>query len=87
MARRIAFLLIAAGFAAALLFATQREAQVECSVCLVFNGRSACRTGAASDRESAQRGAISAACAVLSSGVTQGIQCDNTPPRSLECSE
>ncbi len=87
MARRLVFLGIAVAFFAALFFATGREAAVECEVCLEFGGRSACRTGSASDREGARRGAGTAACAVLASGVTQGMACDRTPPRSVRCTE
>jgi hypothetical protein len=32
-------------------------------------------------------GATTAACVVLSAGVTSGIQCGNTPPSSLRCSD
>ncbi len=87
MARRIVFLVGTVLFFAALFLATGREAAVECEVCLEFGGRSACRIGSASDREGAMRGAGAAACAVLSSGVTQGMQCDRTPPRSVRCTE
>jgi hypothetical protein len=72
---------------AALVFATTREATVECEVCVEFGGQTACRTGRAGDRESALRGAVSTACAVLSSGVTSGMACDRTPPRSVRCDE
>ena len=41
----------------------------------------------AGDREAAMQGAVSTACAVLSSGVTSGMACDRTPPRSARCTE
>jgi hypothetical protein len=72
-------------FVAALVYATLAETGVECEVCVEFNGRSACRTGTASDRTGAVRGAISNACKVLSSGVTQSIACDQTRPQSVVC--
>jgi hypothetical protein len=87
MVRRLAFLTAAALFFAALFFATGREALVECDVCLEFDGRTACRTGSAADRIGAQRGAVSAACAVLAAGVTRRMECDRTPPRSVQCSQ
>ncbi len=87
MLRRLVFLGVGAAFFAALFLATGREAAVECEVCLEFGGRSACRTGSASDRKGAMRGAGAAACAVLSSGVTQGMACDRTSPRSVRCTE
>lgn len=87
MARRLVMLAVAAAFLAALFAATRQEAAVECEVCMVFGGDSACRTARAADRQGALRGAVTAACAVLSSGVTQGMACDRTPPHSVRCSE
>lgn len=77
----------AAVFLAALVYTTTREAAVECEVCMEFGGATACRTGRAGDRDSALRGAVSTACAVLSSGVTSGMACDRTPPRTVSCSD
>lgn len=85
--RRLAGFALALGFFVALALATQREAAVECEVCLAYGGREACRTGSASDRDGAIRGAVSTACAVLSSGVTRGMECDRTPPRSVQCDD
>ena len=73
-------------FFAGLFFATGREAAVECEVCLEFDGAAACRTGSAADRIGAQRGAVTAACAALAAGVTRRMECDRTPPRSVQCS-
>ena len=87
MARLVAGLMLGAVFIAAMFFATQRESAVQCELCMEFGGRTACRTASAVDRDAAVRGAITTACAVLSSGVTQGLECDRTPPRSLSCSE
>ena len=85
--RRAVGAALALGFVVALVWATGREAAVECEVCMVFGGREACRTGSAADRESAERGAVSTACAVLASGVTRGMECTRTRPRSVQCSE
>jgi hypothetical protein len=87
LGRRLAGVGLGLAFIVALVLATQREAAVECEVCIEFGGREACRTGSGADRDTAIRGAINTACAVLSSGVTRGMQCDRTPPRSVECSE
>jgi len=87
MARVFAGVMLGAAFIAAMFFATQRESAVQCELCMEFGGRTACRTASAVDRDAAVRGAITSACAVLSSGVTQGLECDRTPPRSLSCSE
>lgn len=87
MRRTLAGLALGAAFALALVWATLQEARVACEVCLDFGGHSACREGSAASREDAVRSATTAACAVLSGGVTQGIACDQTPPRSVRCEE
>ena len=74
-------------FVAVLVSALRQQADVECEVCVEYAGRSVCRTNLAADRQYAIQGATSAACAVLSSGVTAGIQCSNSPPKSLRCSD
>lgn len=85
--RRIAITLAVVGFSTALVWATSREASIECEVCMEFNGRSLCRTSSGAERDAALRGAIATACALLSNGVTAGMACDRTPPRSVSCSE
>ena len=37
--------------------------------------------------DAATQQAIASACAILSRGVTQGLECQRTPPRSLRCDE
>ena len=72
-------------FVAALVLATLRETAIACDVCVDFNGRSACRRSSAADRDEAIRMAQSTACAELASGVTQGMACQRTPPRTAQC--
>lgn len=74
-------------FAAGLFWATLSESSVSCEVCMAFGPQEACRTVSAADREHAVAMAVSSACAVLSGGVTQGIRCSQTPPRSVSCTE
>jgi hypothetical protein len=78
-------LLLAVGLVAALWLATRRQAAVECTVCMEFGGRTACRTALGPRRDDAVRGAATTACSILSSGVTGGLACDRTPPRSVQC--
>ncbi len=85
--RVIVGVLLGAAFVGAMVFAIQRESQVQCEVCLTYRGASACRTSSAVDRPSAISGAVTTACAVLSGGVTDGIRCGATPPRSVACDD
>jgi len=87
MARVATGIVLAAIFFAVLVVSLMKEAQVECEVCIEFGGSRACRTSIASDRDRAVDGATSAACVVLSGGVTSGIQCGGTPPSSIRCSD
>jgi hypothetical protein len=87
MARALAAVAVAVAVASALVFATRRQAAVECTVCVDFGGHSACRTAHGPDRAAAELGAARGACAVLAGGVTLGLECDRTPPRSVDCSQ
>jgi hypothetical protein len=80
-------LLLAAAFVAALVYSTLAQSGVACEVCMDYGGDSACRTVAAASEEEATQQAIASACAVLGRGVTRGIECQRTPPRSLSCRE
>lgn len=80
-------LVLALVFFAGLVVATLRETRAECEVCVAFGGDRVCRTSSASDADTATQMAQATACAVLSNGVTQGIQCRRTPPVSVRCGD
>jgi len=79
--------LLGAAFLGALVWTTLSQSGIECEVCLAYRGETACRTVAASNADDATQQAIATACAILSQGVTQGLECHRTPPSSLRCSE
>jgi hypothetical protein len=87
MVRTLGGLLVAILLVGALVYATHQEAAIECTVCMDYEGGSACRTASGSTTEATLRGAVTSACSVLSKGVTRGLACDRTPPRSVTCSE
>jgi len=58
---------------------------VRCEVCITFEGRSACRSVDGANADEARRSAINNTCAQLSSGVTQTMACERTPPTRMEC--
>ena len=58
---------------------------VTCEVCIEFRGGMECRKASGKDADEAQAAAASTACSLLSGGVTDGIACRNTPPKSLMC--
>ena len=72
---------------ALLIYAMLQQAKVTCDVCVTFHGKTECRTAAGPDREQAVRTAVDNACGLLTSGMTNSINCSNTPPDSVSCSE
>ena len=64
---------------------SMRQGSVSCEVCITFKGRSLCRTASATGEDEARRTAADNACALISSGMADGIACSNTPPDSVTC--
>ena len=85
---RIAFgTLLGVAFVGFMVYSALQEGRVQCEVCLTFRGSNACRTSSGIDREAAIQGAIHNACAILAGGVTDGIDCTSTGPRSVQCDD
>ncbi|MCW5891658.1 MAG: hypothetical protein KIT14_14070 [bacterium] len=59
---------------------------VRCEICIVFEGRQACRAVDGASAGEARQSAINNTCAFLASGVTQTMACERTPPSKDECS-
>ncbi len=79
-------LVLAALFFAALFYVTTAETSVECTVCMRYRGAENCATVSGPDARQAMMQATSTACSPLSSGVTEGMECDRTPPLKATCS-
>ncbi len=62
-----------------------RTGGVRCEACVEFGGRSACREVDAEAEAEARSGAVTNACALVASGVTDTIACQRTGVRRLEC--
>ena len=80
-------LLLAAFVLASIVYVVLDETGVECKVCLSFEGRQDCETTSAPDKNRAIADARNAICTRVSSGMTDGIRCNDTIPLSLTCSE
>ncbi len=61
------------------------SANEECTVCMEFQGRSNCATGAGSTAAEATQTAHSTACGPITSGMNESIACDNRVPVSVQC--
>ena len=58
---------------------------VRCEVCVEFAGRTACRAVEGADEQETQSAAITNACALVSSGVTDTMACQRATPKKAEC--
>jgi hypothetical protein len=76
----VAFILVVL---AAMAYSTLGNAQEHCEVCVTFHGRTNCGNSAATTREQAERAATDLACNGLTSGMTELMQCQNSPSRKI----
>ena len=83
--RQVLTILLAAGFAALLLYSTLEAQQVECTACVTFNGRENCATASAKDQTEALRSAVNTACGTLTQGMDESIRCAGMPPQRPQC--
>lgn len=70
-------------FVGLVVYSTLDLNKVTCKVCMTFNGRTNCATASGTSAKEAQRTATDTACAPISGGMTESIQCSNTPPDSV----
>ncbi|MBI2962643.1 MAG: hypothetical protein HYY35_02720 [Deltaproteobacteria bacterium] len=71
--------------AAFVVYSSFQVSAVECEVCMRFAGREICRSASARSRFEALRGAADNACALLTSGMTNTIRCQQGEPARSEC--
>ncbi len=76
---------IVAGFAVLLMWNTMTSQQVECEVCVEFNGRRNCATASAASETQAAQSAQSTACGTISSGMAESVMCGDAAPVSRRC--
>ena len=76
---------VLAPIAAFVVYSSLGVGTVECEVCMRYEGREVCRSVSAAHREEAVRGAVDNACALLTSGMTNTIRCQQGEPARVEC--
>lgn len=74
-----------AGFVAILAWLSMRIPQVECEVCITFQGHNECRKAASGTKKAAMESAVTSACGTLAAGMTETINCENTAPDRVTC--
>jgi len=67
----------------AIVYSTMSLAAHRIEVCMEFHGAVSCRTAKAATREAALRRAISNACAMIASGVTDSLACERSDPQKV----
>ena len=70
---------------ALLAWTSLSSSQVECEVCVIYRGRPNCARAAAPDRETAQKTAIDTACATISTGRAESLECSRLEPTRTMC--
>ena len=61
---------------------TRNRHRVE--VCMQFDGRNSCRVASGATENDALRAAVTNACALIASGVTDSQQCEHSAPTSVK---
>ena len=84
--RVLAFLAVLALVVGGLVYGSLRAVQVNCEVCVEFNGKTECRRGSGANQEDAHAAAQRAACATMAFGMAESVNCQQTLPKTLQCS-
>ncbi len=73
-------------FVAGVVWMTVRSAEVECEVCLVFDGAEVCRMGRGPSEAEATGAAQQSTCGGNTSGMAESIACLSRTPSRATCS-
>ena len=68
-----------------IVLGVRQSLESSCEVCVTFQGRTDCRTAVGANEQEATTTAVQNACALISAGMTQTVQCQNRPPDSVVC--
>lgn len=71
------------GFLALIAYSTLHGPRYRVAVCMVYQGRSACKTVSAKSEQAALRSAAENACADIASGVTDSMRCEQSEPQRV----
>jgi hypothetical protein len=73
----VIFVLIVLGV---IVYSSMNLAKHRVEVCVLFNGRTNCKTASAATEEFALQAAVTNACGEIAFGVTDTVNCEHTPP-------
>jgi hypothetical protein len=85
--RNAAIVLVVAALATAglIVLGVRQSMGHGCEVCITFEGRTVCRTAQGASEDEATQTATQNACALLASGMTKTVQCQNRQPDKVVC--
>ena len=83
----VAVAALVGGLLALIVYSSMGLAQVTGEICFTFNGRTECREASGTTREEAIRTAAEMACSAMAAGMTQRINCTQSPPTRVSWSE
>ena len=81
---KIAVALFAVAVLGAIVYSSMGLRKYTSEVCMEFQGRTNCAVASGTTEEEAVRTATDTACATISAGMTESIQCSRTPPLSVK---
>ena len=81
----VAALAVLTPIVAFVVYSSLHVGVVECEVCMRYDGHEMCRAASAARRVVALRSATDNACALLTSGMTNTMRCQQTEPAKTEC--
>lgn len=85
-ARTIAIIVFTlAAFMGIVVWSTLQAAEVECEVCLTFNGEEVCRLGRGPTQDEAMQAAQESACGGNAPGMAELIRCRGRAPERAQC--
>ena len=85
MARTAISVAIGILFVGAVIWSAVSESAAQCEICVEYKGRQACSTASAADLELAESQAKSGACAQVTGGVTETLECAAIQPSARRC--
>jgi hypothetical protein len=84
MMRKALFAIVGVmAFIGLLFYMTMGQKRQRVEVCMTYQGRQNCARASGETREQAQRTAITNACALIASGVTDSLACERGTPVSI----
>ncbi|MEX1258115.1 MAG: hypothetical protein WEG36_10910 [Gemmatimonadota bacterium] len=81
----VLILAAAAAFMGVVVWSTLQAVEVECEVCLEFEGREVCRQGRGATQEEALAAAQQSTCGGNTSGMAESIACLSRSPNRSSC--